>query len=208
MHFNRMPALIALALIVSACSSGGGGGSSGGGGGNGATPATVTGVFVDSTVAGIQYFTQTKSGVTNSAGEYDYLPGETVTFKIGDIVVGSAPAGPVVTPLTLVSGATDETDPIVTNIVRLLLTLDDDGNPDNGISIPTSTLTAAAGLSVDFTIDPVNLGSDTGVSTLLTAVSAPPLVDSATAQTHFAQTLASTWGSMTWGTGTWMAKTP
>ena len=200
MRCKNMPAFFVLALMLSACGGGGGGG-----GGSVTPPATAVGIFVDSIVAGIQYQTATKSGVTNSAGEYEYLPGETVTFLIGDIVVGSAPAGPVVTPLSLVSGATDATNPVVTNIVRLLLTLDDDGNPDNGISIPPATLTAAAGLTVNFQADPASLESDTGLTTLLTAISAPPLVDVTTAQTHFAETLASNWGAMQWGTGTWSA---
>lgn len=204
MRCKNMLALFASALILSACGGGGGGGSSG----DVTPPATAIGVFVDSTVAGVQYQTPTKSGITNSAGEYDYLPGETVTFFIGGIVLGSAPAGPVVTPLALVSGATDATNPVVTNIVRLLLTLDNDGNPDNGINILPATVTAAAGLSVDFTVDPVNLDTDTGVTDLLAAIAGPPLVDVTTAQTHFAQTLASTWGSMQWGTGIWMAANP
>jgi hypothetical protein len=168
-------------------------------------PVTAsTGVFVDSTVAGLHYETPTLSGTTNSAGEYDFLPGETVTFSIGGIVLGSAAAGPVVTPLTLVSGATDPTDPVVTNIVRFLLTLDDDGNPDNGISISPATTTAAVGLSVDFTTP--DLTTDAGVTTLLAALQGTPtLVDTTVAQTHFTEILATTWGSMNWGSGTWKA---
>ena len=192
-------------LVLSAC---------GGGGGSGNTtppPTPSTGVFVDSLVAGIHYETPTYSGTTNSAGEYDYLPGETVTFSIGDIVFGSSPAGPVVTPLSLVPGATDATDPVVTNIVRLLLTLDDDGNPDNGINIDAATTTAATGLTVDFTAD---LSLDAGVATLLTAIGSPTLVDETAAQAHFTETLTTTWGNMSWGAsgtsggGTWKATPP
>jgi len=181
-------------------------GACGGGGADPPAPPVTasTGVFVDSTVAGLHYETPTFSGTTNSAGEYDFLPGETVTFSIGGIVLGSAAAGPVVTPLTLVSGATDPTDPVVTNIVRFLLTLDDDGNPDNGISISATTTAAAAGLSVDFTI--ADLTTDAGVITLLaTLPSTPTLVDATVAQTHFTEVLATTWGVMSWGTGTWKA---
>ena len=181
-------------------------GACGGGGADPPAPPVTasTGVFVDSTVACLHYETPTFSGTTNSAGEYDFLPGETVTFSIGGIVLGSAAAGPVVTPLTLVSGATDPTDPVVTNIVRFLLTLDDDGNPDNGISISATTTAAAAGLSVDFTI--ADLTTDAGVITLLaTLPSTPTLVDATVAQTHFTEVLATTWGVMSWGTGTWKA---
>ena len=190
--------IIILSFALTAC-----GGGSGGGTPPPATAtatATATGVFVDSVVAGIQYTTPTKSGLTNSAGEYDYLPGETVTFSIGDIVLGSAPAGPVVTPLTLVSGAIDETDLEVTNIVRLLMTLDEDDDPKNGITITPDTTLAAAGLTVDFTAP--DLTTDPGMLALLPLIlGTPPLVDATTAQTHFTETLTSTWGSMPWGTG-------
>ena len=191
---------ISLSLIISILTACGGGGDD-----PPVPPATAsTGVFVDGVVVGLHYETPTFSGTTNNAGEYDFLPGETVTFSIGDIVLGSTPAGPVVTPLTLVSGATDPTNPVVTNIVRLLLTMDDDGNPNNGISIPATTTAAAVGLSVDFTT--TNLTTDAGVTTLLAALpGTPTLVDAVVAQTHFTETLATTWGSMSWGSGTWKA---
>lgn len=202
-------ALAASVIILSACS---------GGGDSGSTqtvtppvtpttPTSLTGVFIDSLVAGIQYQTPTFSGTTNSAGEYDYLPGETVTFSVGGIVFGSSPAGPVVTPLSLVPGATDASDPVVNNIVRLLLTLDDDGNFDNGITITAATTAAAAGLTVDFTA--TDLSADAGVNTLLAALSGTPaLVGATVAQTHFEETLASSWGTMSWGSGIWQAAAP
>ncbi len=206
MYCKKTLTLCASILFLSACG--------GGGGGEGSVPvaAPVTaskGVFVDSIVEGVHYETPTYSGTTNSLGEYDYLPGETVTFSIGGISLGSADAGPVVTPLSLVSGATDATDPEVTNIVRLLLTLDDDGDPTNGITISAATATAAESLTVDFTA--VDLTADAGVTTLLAAIpGAPTLVDETTAQTHFTDTLASisTWGGMSWGNGTWQAAAP
>jgi len=189
--------------LLSAC--GGGGEGSAGKPPVGATASV--GVFEDATVAGISYKTETRSGTTNSAGEYDYLPGETVTFSIGGIVFGSAAAGPVVTPLSLVAGAVDETDPKVTNIVRLLLTMDADGDPSNGITISSATVLAAVGQTVDFAA--ADFAGETAV--LLAALpGTPALVDTAAAQTHFAATLAaqSSWGSLAWGSGTWKAATP
>ena len=189
--------LIVILALLSAC---------GGGSDDPPIPPVTasTGVFVDGVVVGLHYETPTFSGTTNNAGEYDFLPGETATFSIGGIVLGSTTAGPIVTPLSLVSGATGPTDPVVINIVRFLLTLDDDGNPDNGITISAAITTAAAGLSVDFTI--ADLSTDTGVIALLAALPGPPtLVDSTVAQTHFTEILATTWGSLTWGSGTWKA---
>lgn len=203
MSSKKLLALCASVFLLSAC---GGGGSSDSGNVTPTTPST--GVFTDSPVEGLHYETPTRSGITNALGEYEYLPGEIATFSIGGIVLGSAAAGPVVTPLTLVSGATDATNPVVTNIVRLLLTLDNDGDPDNGIAIPAAIATAAANLTVDFTA--ADLSTDPGMDSLLTAVHTLTLVDVTTAQNHFAATLAaqSDWGALAWGTGTWQGKTP
>jgi para-nitrobenzyl esterase len=46
--------------------------------------------FYDSPVAGLEYKTQTASGITNEKGKFKYYPGETVTFSIGGLVLGSA----------------------------------------------------------------------------------------------------------------------
>lgn len=204
MFSKKMLVLSVSAFLISAC---------GGGGDTDSTTSTSTtasiGVFEDSLVSGLHYETATRSGTTNSSGEFEYLPIETVTFSVGGVVLGSALAGPVITPLTLVDGAIDATDPVVTNIVRLLLTLDSDKSPDNGISISAASAAAAENQSVDFTA--ANLSTDQGMIALLALLpGSPVLVDAITAQTHFAATLAShsDWGSMTWGNGSWSNQTP
>ncbi len=192
-----------LLLTLTAC---------GGSGGSDSTTATATetetvstGVFIDSAVEGLQYETATRSGTTNSLGEYDYLAGETVTFSIGGIVLGSTIAGPVVTPLSLVPDATSATNPVVTNIVRLLLSLDSDGDPDNGITISSEVTTAANDLAVDFSV--ADLSADDGITSLLNSLQSIKLVSESVAQNHFNQTLAvqakSTWGSLQWGSSQW-----
>lgn len=203
MFGKKILTLSAFTFMISAC---------GGGSDSSSTvtaPSTSIGVFEDSVVAGLQYTTSTLSGITNANGEYEYIPGETVSFSIGGIEFGSALAQPLITPLSLVNGAADATDPAVTNIVRLLLTLDSDLNPDNGIKISSATITAAENLTVDFTT--TSLASDPGVIALLPQLAnSPTLVDAQTAQTHFTATLQknSTWGSMAWGSGTWQSKAP
>ncbi len=181
-----------------------------GGGGSDSATATATetvstGVFIDSAVEGLQYETATQSGTTNSLGEYDYLAGETVTFSIGGIVLGSTIAGPVVTPLSLVPDATSTTNPVVTNIVRLLLSLDSDGDPDNSITISSEVTTAANDLAVDFS--EADLSADDGITSLLNNLPTLTLVSESVAQNHFNQTLAvqakSTWGSLQWGSSQW-----
>jgi hypothetical protein len=189
-----------LLLTLTACGGGGGDSTT-----TTATETVSTGAFIDSAVEGLQYETATRSGTTNSLGEYDYLAGETVTFSIGGIVLGSAIAGSVVTPLSLVPDATNATNPMVTNIVRLLLSLDSDGDPDNGITISSEVTTAANDLAVDFSV--ADLSADDGIISLLNNLPTLTLVSESVAQNHFNLTLAikakSTWGSLQWGSSQW-----
>lgn len=95
-----------------------------------------TGIFVDSAVEGLFYRTPTRSGFTNVKGEFEYLAGETVSFYVGKLKLGSAEGVPVMTPITISSekDATIYTKE-VQNMAALLQTLDIDGNPDNGIKL-------------------------------------------------------------------------
>ena len=124
--------MIALCALAAAALS-----SCGGGGDGGPGPALEgEGRFLDSPVEGLEYSSGDISGVTDSWGTFAYDAGEgTVRFFIGDIVLGEGAAHATMTPVSLVAGAEDETDPTVTNIARFLLTLDDDADPANGILI-------------------------------------------------------------------------
>lgn len=127
---------------------------------------THVGVFVDSLVEGINYQTETLSGVTNAAGEYSYVAGESVTFMIGNISFPTVQAKGTITPLDLAKTA-DINDITVVNMVRLLVSLDIDADPSNGITIPTDAHTAATGMSLDFSsstfeVDVANLVANSG----------------------------------------------
>jgi len=201
MYSNKILTLSASIILISACSSGGGD--------NPTTDTPSTGIFIDSIVTGLHYQTTTQSGYTNTSGEYIYLPDEIVTFSIGGIILGSTKAGPVITPLNLVPGAIDASNSTVTNIARLLLTLDADGNPDNGIEITANVAAATENQSVDFSV--ADLATDPGLIALLPLLpGTPTLVDALSAQTHFSTTLAaqSNWRGMAWGNGTWQSKIP
>ena len=202
-RINRCTFNLCLVFIISAC---GGGGSSDPSPTPNPTPTPVavtqTGIFVDGVVSGLDYKTATYSGTTNLSGEYDYVVGETVTFSVGGIVLGTATAGPVVTPVSLIDGATDATHPAVIKIVRFLLSLDEDGDPTNGININDATRIAAAGKSLDFSsadfesqaqaiLDVVNVGAT--------------LVDSTVAQNHLTESLHTLWGTSVWGSDCWGA---
>jgi len=116
---------------------------------NGDQPEVLTGRFIDSSVAGLSYTTATQSGMTNANGEFSYLAGETVVFGLGDLEFPAVTAAQILTPLEM-AGVTDINDTAVVNIARLLQSLDQDCNPDNGITISGEALLAAAGLSIDF----------------------------------------------------------
>lgn len=129
----------------------------GGGGGAISTPADVQeGSFIDSPVCGLQYETLRWSGITTQDGTFNFQPGETVTFSIGNVVLGSTQAKRFVTPIDLVPGATDLRDlsaeniPVV-NICRFLQSLDEDNDPENGITITPETRDFLQGFSVNFT---------------------------------------------------------
>ncbi len=166
----------------------------GGGGGGGSDPDENQGVFIDSPVAGVQYSTPTRSGLTDTNGTFVYLDGERVSFHVGDILLGSAPGSARVTPIDFVPGAGDETHPTVTNILRFVQTLDEDGDPSNGIVITPALFSLARGASVDFAQSAMDFENDGNVQTLvatLTAAlgSARMLIDAASAQQHLRESI-------------------
>ena len=114
------------------------------------TPVVVkTGFFKDSFVAGIQYSTESRSGLTSSSGAFNYIEGEMITFSIGDIVFPSALAAFNLTPFDLIENS-DESNIRVTNISRLLQTLDADNELSNGIQINQEAIDGAHGITLDF----------------------------------------------------------
>ena len=148
MRYFSYPAGVACLLILSAC---------GGGGSSDSPPANPiqTGVFLDSPVSGLHYETATQFGTTNVSGEFQYLAGESVTFSLGGIILGSSDGSGQVTPLDLV-GATSIEDAKtrglynrLANLLVFLQSLDRDHNPDNGIDL-TDLHTALADEELDF----------------------------------------------------------
>ena len=134
--------LLATLATTTACS---GGGSSSPAANVDNPGSLLSGVFVDAPVEGLNYQTATMSGITDENG--------TVTFMIGDLMLGSAAGSDIMTPIDLVPGAVDETDPTVTNICRLLQSLDWDGDLSNGIMITDTMRSEISGRMIDFTKD-------------------------------------------------------
>ncbi|WP_339799876.1 carboxylesterase family protein [uncultured Marinobacter sp.] len=99
-------------------------------------PVARTGSFAESPVSGINYSgTATTTGVTDQSGRFSYRDNETITFAIGDLILGSADGSERVTTLAITEGAVSASDPAVSNRLILLQTLDEDGDLNNGIQI-------------------------------------------------------------------------
>ena len=91
---------LALAISLTGCFSDGGGDDD-----SDAGASASTGVFMDSPVGGLHYQSSSHNGTTSSAGEFQYNAGESLTFSIGDLELGSASGAAIITPLDLVEDA-------------------------------------------------------------------------------------------------------
>lgn len=126
-HPALQASALAAAAMLTAC---------GGGGGTASSGPTQVATFIDSPVTGLAFQSTSRSGLTDRNGNFPYTPGETVTFSIGNMVLGSVTVtGNKVTPLQIVPNATHASDPRVTRILRTLQSLDSDGDLNNGIQI-------------------------------------------------------------------------
>jgi len=117
------------------------------------TPTVIkSGTFIDSKVQGVEYSTATQSGITDENGTFKYQDGETVTFKIGGINLGTTKGNEVVTPLDIL-GVTNAQSKNAVDMLVMLQSLDSDNDSSNGIQISTNTLDSSKSMSVDFTQD-------------------------------------------------------
>jgi len=119
----------------------------------------LKGRLIDSAVSGMSYKVTAAdgsviaSGVTDGAGTFKYLAGETVTFSIGNVQLPPALAEATVTPVSMAQGGSGS---IASNVAYFLQSLDFDLDPSNGISIDPniaqlSAMTAFAATPVDWT---------------------------------------------------------
>lgn len=176
-------------LVVSGC---GGGGSGSDSDDSTATPQQAEvkiGYFRDAPVAGLEYSTPTQSGITGEGGSYKFIEGELVDFRIGTLHLGSAKAAPILTPISMTSYLSPTHDANV-NMVRVLISLDSDRNPDNGIQIPAETRDY---LTNDVDASHLDITADSSVSEFAIALAqvdseavVPPKID---AISHFNETV-------------------
>lgn len=183
-----------LPVILAACE---GGDSAGGFGGVPPESNPLEGKFVDAAVEGIEYLTFNRdlamphlSGMTDGAGTYQYENGEFIVFSIGGIVLGATRANAVMTPADLVPADllpdTQAREQYLLNLIRLIQTLDVDGDANNGITIPQLARNTNPASEVDFSRSSMEFETDLDLQTYIGQVSnVVSLVDSASAIAHF-----------------------
>jgi hypothetical protein len=154
---TRAVLICALAVLLAGCGEDGSGDQA---------PVELSGVLQAGGVQGVHYETPTGSGVTDPAGTFHYLEGESVAFSVGGITLGSAPGAARVTLFTLVGMTPPTTEPALrreldrasrttsnfvraANMMRLLMALDADHDPANGLDLRGRD-SALATASLDF----------------------------------------------------------
>ena len=161
----RMTAVLALLLVI-------GCGSNGSGGSSGSPVGVASGQIIDSLLQGLDYRSASSSGLTDAQGAFSHGTGETVTFSIGDLEIGSTQGKPIATLLDLVPGArlVDVYGPLewttsvnsqrVKNIARFLQSLDSDCNVTNGIQITSQIRAEVSPRLIDFDQSSSDFGSN------------------------------------------------
>lgn len=148
------------------------------------TPLANTGYFLDSKVEGLDYIgDKGATGSTGVEGDFNYLPDETMTFNLGDLPLGSAGGQTVVTPQDLLGTnlTPDEQLQVVENVVRLIIAVDENSNPDDGIVV-SENLTAELTDAIDLQTTDL----EGAVSGLAIAGTLPTVAE---AEEHFTDTL-------------------
>ena len=105
-----------------------------GGGSSDTTVATGKSFYLDSAVSGINYKCGTQEGITDAEGAFTFDVGSSCTFYLGDIQLRDIAAD------VLKDGESIVEDDA--KIAQLLQTLDEDGDPTNGITVSPEVVDA------------------------------------------------------------------
>lgn len=131
MKIKKMGLSLAVISILSLGFSGCGGS----GGGDNSSSDSSEGIFADVPVKGIKYESKSYSGFTDDSGAFKYKPGETVTFKIGNLTLGSVIAKDIITPFDIGGGDINNPSIKAKNIAMILQNFDTNRTNTNIITI-------------------------------------------------------------------------
>lgn len=127
------------------------------------------GRLIATPVSGLGFHTATQRGLTSRCGEFCFLPGELITFFIGEIEFPPVFASANVTPYDM--GATPH-EPI--NVVRLLYSVCEE---NNGILSLPAAVAQLASAPLDFTVDPAAFARQPALVRLLAQLGRPLVVE-------------------------------
>jgi uncharacterized protein len=135
--------------------------------------------FIAGPIAGLRYQTPSGSGVTDDRGAFTYHARESVTFLLGGLVLGTCPAAPRVNLAQLVNRVAGNIeklhDPIVTNLARLVLTLDREGTIEGGVTIASAVHAAIQPMPINFNQSEEAFDNDPMIAGLLQKLNATPV---------------------------------
>lgn len=166
-----------------------------GGGSSSSSSSSKKAYFIDSAIEGVNYFTESKSGLTGSDGGFIFNESDKkVIFKIGDVKIGeyilaNLKSDSYVFPTDIAN--TDRTNienEHVLKIIRLVQTLDNDQNPNNGIKITDTTRKKVSETNMQLEL----ASSSVNINDLLTLVDnsvKKPFISEHQAKVHFEKTL-------------------
>jgi len=131
---------------------------------------TSSGIFSDAPVDGVAYSCSPSNitGVTIGGGIFYYLPGDEVTFKMGNITLGTVSGAASLSPIDLVPAASGTDHQAVQNMARLLQSIDENNSPNASIKIPNWLIAYCMQLDdIDFDVSTSTFTDNTAVSDIL-----------------------------------------
>ncbi|WP_304545548.1 multiheme c-type cytochrome [Sulfurimonas microaerophilic] len=154
------------------------------------TTPSLTGYYLDSAVAGVDYNTSGGyQGYTGSDGSFKFNAGDSVSLRLGDITLRNISSANLTNGKKII-----ETDDAV---ITFLQSIDDDGNATNGISVTSQTRTAVQEWATENSITSLEVNAThlIGANELQTKLQANDLNQTQIktieeARTHLAATLA------------------
>jgi len=158
--------------------------------------SNIKGYLIDANVSGVEYKCNDIEGITNSDGSFYFnYSCNYIIFKIGSVTLATMSTNNIkkdnifyLTDITQRELRNDTNNTAVKNIARLVQSLDDDYNPNNGINITKSTRDNITN-TVAFEILNTNISEDDLNLILIDAQSPNTLISATRALVHVEQVL-------------------
>jgi hypothetical protein len=173
--------IVTMTMFIAGCSS--------------SSTKTVSGVFADAPVDGLSYSCgKSTTAVTKGGGGFTCPANSTVTFTVGGVTICSAPAQAFMTPVSCAQAngnpTADASTPSVVATAQFMISIGTPTGTTPGtlstLTITSAELTAASGLSLDFTT-----ATQTDLQTAVSTVNpGQTLASPSTATTELTGTIA------------------